>query len=146
MKFHLKNQLTPLHSLYSIKMNENWFTITFQRFAFKRFVTFFYRIAIGLVGFTGFRSLFFDRTFKMKRSTKYQAQGKAKKKEKDHSHSERGKFSQEQTLTPSTTMVFCNASELKNNVIKFSDPALPYSLSILVFTAHLLYNCLLDSY
>ena len=42
--------------------------------------TLFFVLTFGLVGFTGFWSLFFDRTLQMKRSTKYQAQEKAKQK------------------------------------------------------------------
>ena len=83
--------------------------------------------------------------FKMKRSTKYQAQGKAKQKRRTTvaaATSEWRKFGQEQSTQQQRYLeaMDLNAGEFKYDVINFSDLALPYSLSILVFTAHLIYN------
>ena len=66
--------------------------------------TIFFVLTFGLVGFTGFRSLFFDRTFQ--NETLYKVPGSRKSETKKRkttvtaATSERGKFSQEQTLTP----------------------------------------------
>ena len=57
-------------------------------------------LTFGPVGFTGFRSLFVDRTFKMKRSTKYKAQGKAKQKRERPQPLRTGKIQSRTDLDP----------------------------------------------
>ena len=135
----------------TLRKSIQWYTVVAN--SRQNAETIIFVLTFGLVGFTLFRSLFFDLAFQNETLYKVPSSRKSEtKKERDHSYSSylRTEKIRSRTVDPTTTVFrsheILNAGEFKYDVIKFSDPALPFSLSFLVFTAHLICNCLFDRY